>query len=246
MGETVALRVAVIGSAGRLGAFARELLGEAAGFELVGAYDAGAPWERAVANDGAQVALEATRAGLGAAHGLALLAAGVRPVIATSGVTLEQQRQLDGRARELGLGGLVVPNLSLGALLLERACRLIAPHLPAIEILEEHHQRKVDAPSGTALELARAIGESGSADPAAIAIRSQRLPDRYAHHQVAFGGPGERLTLRHDMEGPAAFAPGILACLRYAAAARGVARGLAAALDPGAEAPDDRASPECR
>ena len=229
-----AVPVIVIGAHGRLGAFARDLLSASPEFDLVGEYDSGDAWLEQAGRVGAQLAFEATRAGLGAEHATALLDAGLRPVIATSGVTLEQNAALDAHARELGLGGLVVPNLSLGIMLLERACREFAAHLPDASILEEHRPEKVDAPSATALELARAVaaarGSTADADHAEVPIESVREAGRYAHHEVRLGAPGERLTLRHDMLGPEAFGPGILSSLRYARTATGMARGLAAAL----------------
>lgn len=224
------LKVAVIGARGRLGAHACRVLADSDEIELVGEFEIADAWLDTLAATGAEVVFEATRAGLGAAHGLSLLDAGVRPVIATSGVSLEDNERLDARARELGLGGLVVPNLSLGIVLLERACRDIAPHLPGASIVEEHRAEKADAPSATALELARVIAAARGTDEE-VTIASVREADRYAHHEVTFTAPGERVILRHDMDGPEAFGPGILAAVRYAREAVGVGRGLSVALD---------------
>lgn len=243
------LRVAVVGCRGRLGGFACELLRRSEGFELVGAYDQGDPWPERLGRDGATVALEATRAGQGFEHALAMLELGVRPLVATSGVSVEHSDTLDRRARSLGLGGLVVPNFSLGSVLLQRLSAELARHFPDVEILELHHERKHDAPSGTALETARRVAAARAAaglSPRAthdagepsrgraadgVPIHAVRLPGLYAHQQVLFGAPGETLGLRHDMSGPEAFGPGILLGLRYCATATGVARGLDAALE---------------
>lgn len=240
------LRVAIIGARGRLGSFACELLGRSPQFELVGAFGSDDDWPREVAVASAQVALEATRAGLGYEHGLALLAAGVRPVIATSGVSLEEGSRLDQEARRLGLGGLIVPNFSLGSLLLQRFAAEAARHFAEAEIIELHHERKLDAPSGTALETARRMSvarrapdRSRSADAprerggthGGIPVHSVRLPGLYAHQEVLLGAPGETLSLRHDMSGPAAFGPGICASLSYAGTVLGIARGLEHALE---------------
>ena len=242
------LPVAVVGARGRLGGFACELIGRSAGFELVGAYDAADPWRERLGRDGALVALEATRAGQGHEHALAMLARGVRPLVATSGVSPEQGEELDRRARELGLGGLVVPNFSLGSVLLQRLAEDLAGHFPDAEILELHHERKHDAPSGTALETARRIARGRAAagltaraahdagEPSrgraadGVPVHAVRMPGLYAHQQVLFGAAGETLTLRHDMSGPEAFGPGLLLALRYCANARGIARGLDAVL----------------
>ena len=237
------LRVVVVGSAGRMGSFACDLLRQTPGFELAGAYDKGDDWPARVARADARVGLDFTHAGLGLEHGLSLLEAGVRPVIGTSGMDPADDAALDARARELGLGGLVVPNFSIGIWLLQRACEQIAAHFPEAEVVELHHPGKLDSPSGTALDTARRIAGARRTQPRGeitgaargqpcerVAVHSVRLPGLYAHQEVLFGAAGERLSLRHDMHSPEAFAPGILAACSYAANANGVARGLGAAL----------------
>ncbi len=226
-----AIPVAVVGARGRLGALACGLIEADAGLELVAAFDRDDDWRAAISASGAAVAFEATRAGLGFEHGLALLEAGLRPVIGTSGVELEQNARLDERARALVLGGVLVPNFSLGIALLRRVVAELAPRFAGAEIVELHHERKLDAPSATAAELARTIAAARGAPEGAVPIHSVRLPGLYAHHEVQLGAPGERLTLRHDMSGPEAFAPGIAAALRYAAGAEGVGRGIELALE---------------
>lgn len=237
--------VALVGAAGRLGSLARTVIEDSAEFELVAAYGSRDDWRAAVGSSGARVALEATRAGLGFEHARALLEAGVRPLVATSGVDPEAARTLDGLARAAGLGGLVVPNFSLGSLLLQRFCEQAAAHFPDAEIVEGHHPRKHDAPSGTARETARRIARArgaappagGGAEPRArgevvdgVPVHALRLPGLYAEQEVVFGAPGEGLRILHRMDGPAAFGPGILAGLRHAARADGVAHGLEHAL----------------
>ena len=222
---TARLRIAVLGAYGRLGRFACGEIERTADFELVARIGSAEDVDAVVRETRAEVALESTRAGLGARHAERLLRAGVRPLVATSGVTVEESDRLDALARELGLGGLVVPNFSLGSFLLQRACAELARHFPRAEIVELHHERKRDAPSGTALETARRMRAErvGSGE---IPIHSVRLPGFYAHQEVLFGAPGETLTLRHDMHGPEAFGPGLVAGLRHVATAVGVARGL--------------------
>ena len=237
------LRVVVIGSAGRMGAFACNLVRETPAFELIGAYDVDDDWQAQLGHTDARVGLDFTRAGLGLEHGLALLEAGVRPVIGTSGMDPADDAALDSRARELGLGGLVVPNFSIGIWLLQRACEEIAGHFPDAEVLELHHPGKLDSPSGTALDTARRIAGARRAQPGGeisgaargqacdrVAVHSVRLPGMYAHQEVLFGAAGESLSLRHDMHSPEAFTPGILAACRYAATATGVERGIGVAL----------------
>jgi len=223
--------VAVVGAAGRMGRFACGLLEESPEFALVARIVRGDSLAHVLAESGAVVALDVTVAGLGAEHGRVMLDAGVRPVIGTSGVAPDEVRALDEHARARGLGGLVVPNFSLGMACLNRAAELVARHFESIHVLELHHERKRDAPSAsaraTAARLARARGG------ASVPIQSVRSPGLYAHQEVLLGRAGETLTLRHDMQGPEAFGPGILAALRHALRARGVALGLEVALgDP--------------
>lgn len=223
-------RVAIVGADGRLGRFACELLERSSEFELVARIGRERDLAVEVRAARADLAIEATRAGLGHAHARLLLDCGVRPLVATSGVSTEENDDLDRHARALGLGGLVVPNFSLGSWLLQRLCVEAAAWFERAEIVELHHDKKRDAPSGTALETARRMRAAGAARRE-IPIHSVRLPGLYAHQEVLFGAPGEWLTLRHDMSGPEAFGPGLLAGLRYVARAEGVARGLDPALE---------------
>jgi len=224
------LPVAVVGARGRLGTLACELLAAAPDLELVARLSTRDTLERALPASGARVVFECTRAGLGYEHARRILALGLRPVVGTSGVSIEETRALDEDARARELGGIVVPNFSLGMWLLQRAALEAAHYFPRCEIVELHHEQKLDAPSGTALDTAERLREAsphGHAPP----IHSVRLPGLYAEQLVLFGAAGETYTLRHDMSSPAAFGPGILRCVRYAATARGVARGLDAALE---------------
>ncbi len=229
--DDIPLRVAVVGAAGKMGRFACELLEATPGFEVVARVERGHDLEAALAEARPEVGLDLTVAGLGREHGLRMLAAGVRPVIGTSGVSLEDTEALDAEARRRGLGGLVVPNFSLSVWVLQQACELAARHFEAVEIVESHHATKVDAPSGTALDTAeRLAAVQGRDDPRSIPIHSLRLPGLYSNQEVVFGGPGEVLRIAHETYGRECFAPGILAALRYARTAAGIARGIGPAF----------------
>ena len=106
----------------------------------------------------------------------------------------------------------VAPNFAIGAVLLMQARSMIAEHMPECEIIELHHDRKVDAPSGTALRTAELIREAGGNvhEP----IHSVRLPGLVAHQEVIFGGPGQTLSLRHDSIDRESFMPGVLLAVR--------------------------------
>jgi 4-hydroxy-tetrahydrodipicolinate reductase len=130
-----------------------------------------------------------------------------------------------------------VPNFSLGMCLLQRAAVEAARAFAQAEIIEMHHERKKDAPSGTAFDTAermhaaRGAVRKAGADERDIPIHSVRLPGLYAHQVVVFGAAGETYTLRHDMSGPEGFGPGILLGIRYAASAVGIGRGIALAFE---------------
>lgn len=224
------VRVALVGASGRMGRFACELLERERGFALVARLGRADDLERALRACEAEVGLDLTVAGLGARHGRTMLEAGLRPVIGTSGVLEEERGELDALARRLGLGGLVVPNFSLGMLLLQRAALELARHWSAVEIVEVHHARKKDAPSGSALDTRRRLEPARPPGAPPIPIHSLRLPGARAHQELVFGAPGETLTLRHDTSSDECYAAGLLAALRYAARADGVACGLEHAL----------------
>jgi 4-hydroxy-tetrahydrodipicolinate reductase len=133
----------------------------------------------------------------------AAIAAGVPSVVGTSGADLGD---VDEQARAAGAAVFYAPNFALGAVLLMRFATEAAAHFPRAEIVELHHEAKVDAPSGTAKATAAAMG----GDPP---IHSVRLPGLVAHQEVLLGGPGELLTIRHDTLSREAFVPGVLLAL---------------------------------
>jgi 4-hydroxy-tetrahydrodipicolinate reductase len=228
---SAALRVAVIGAGGRLGAFACELLARTPGFEIVARVGASDDLSAALRLLRADVAFEATRAGLGALHARTALEHGVRPLVATSGLSPEDVGALDELARARGLGGLYAPNLSRGMWLLQRAAEEAARHVSACEIVELHHDKKRDAPSGTAIDTQLRIAAARGGDGREVPIHSVRLPGLRAHQEVLFGAPGELYTLRHDAISPEAYGPGIRAGLRYVASASGFGRGIGLAFE---------------
>jgi 4-hydroxy-tetrahydrodipicolinate reductase len=232
------LRVAVLGASGKLGAFACEYLERHAEFEIVARAGEGDDVRAVLASAGADVVFEATVAGLGARHARWALESGARPLVATSGVSADEVAELDGLARELSLGGLYAPNLSRGMWVLQRMVEDAARHIPTCEIVELHHDRERDAPSGTAVDTARRIrAVRAELDPSSsgdVPIHSVRLPGLRAHQEVVFGAPGELLTLRHDALSAEAYGPGLRAGLLLVAGARGFSIGIghACAADP--------------
>ena len=152
---------------------------------------------------------------------LRALAARVPCVVGTSGWDPEE---VDQTAREAGLPVFYAPNFALGAVLMMRFAREASEHFPAAEIIELHHETKLDAPSGTALATSAAMRGD-------VPIHSVRLPGLVAHQEVILGGRGETLSIRHDTSSREAFVPGIeLALSKLGSLPPGVTVGLEALL----------------
>jgi 4-hydroxy-tetrahydrodipicolinate reductase len=149
---------------------------------------------------------------------------GVRPVIGATGWTDAERAALEAAAIESELGAMLVPNFSIGAVLMMRFAREAARYFPSAEIVELHHDRKKDAPSGTAKLTAEQIAAGGG--PASVPIHSVRMRGLLAHHEVLFGTEGELLTIRHDSFSREGFVPGMLAAVRAVMNVRGLQVGL--------------------
>ncbi|MDP9406041.1 MAG: 4-hydroxy-tetrahydrodipicolinate reductase, partial [Actinomycetota bacterium] len=168
-----------------------------------------------------------------------LLEHGVHTVVGATGLS---DADLDDLAALTGPANLVVaPNFAVGAVLMMRFAAEAARHLPAVEITELHHDRKVDAPSGTALRTARLVaaarpagydvpGPAGSAARGelvdGVPVHSVRLPGLVASQEVCFGGVGQTLTIRHDTLDRSAFMPGVLLAVKQVTSRPGVTVGL--------------------
>ncbi len=161
------------------------------------------------------------------------IAYGVRPVVGTTGLTDEQLRDLSEFAEKASTGTLIIPNFSIGMVLLQQAAIAAAKYFDHVEIIELHHNRKADAPSGTAIKTAQMLAELGkSFNPSQvesqetmagvrggmassnIPIHSIRLPGLIAHQEVLFGAPGQLYTLRHDTSDRSCYMPGVLLSIR--------------------------------
>ncbi len=175
----------------------------------------------------------------------AAIAYGVRPVIGTTGLTLDQIAELDTFAKKASMGGLIIPNFSIGMVLLQQAAMQASRFYDHVEIIELHHNQKADAPSGTAVKTAQLLSELGKtfnvpeveetenlagargADGGeGIRIHSIRLPGLVAHQEVIFGTKGETYSLRHDTSDRACYMPGVLLSIRKVREFEGLVYGL--------------------
>lgn len=153
-----------------------------------------------------------------------VLAAGVACVIGTTGLTDEGLAELDALGTANGVPAFVVPNFAIGAVLMMRFAEEAARHMPHAEIIELHHDTKVDAPSGTGRATADRMGGN-------VPIHSVRLPGLIAHQEVILGALGQYLTIRHDTTSREAFVPGVrLALERLDRLPAGLTVGLDAVL----------------
>ncbi len=191
------MKVAVFGARGKVGAIVAAGLG-AAGHEVVG-IDLGDP----VALDGCDAAVDFTQPDAVVDNVAACLRARVPCVIGTTGFDRDR---VDQEARERGVPIFHAPNFAIGAILMIRFATEAAKYLPKAEIIELHHDTKLDAPSGTATATADAMGSD-------VPIHSVRLPGLIAHQEVILGGQGQTLTIRHDTTSRDAFVPGVLVAL---------------------------------
>jgi len=203
------IKVAVSGAAGRMGQAVCEAVEGAADTELAGRADPALGVELADVLGEADVVVDFTTPDTALANATACLEAGVHAVVGTTGFDLEALRA----AADAGDANcFVAPNFAIGAVLLMQVSQTIAPHMPECEIVELHHDRKLDAPSGTAKRTAELIDAAGGNvhEP----IHSVRLPGLVAHQEVIFGGEGQTLSLRHDSIDRRSFMPGVLLAVR--------------------------------
>jgi 4-hydroxy-tetrahydrodipicolinate reductase len=254
------IRVGVIGATGRVGAEVCRAVHADPDMELVAGISrskAGANASEALglpdstlvlADDldsfieaAVEVAVDFTSAEFAPEHIAWAIEHGVHVVVGTTGF------DVDEAWRDATVGVFVAPNFAIGAALMLRFAAEAARHLPAVEIVELHHDGKTDAPSGTARATAMRIahardevfsGPTGETIPGArggkvsdVPIHSVRLPGLVAHQEVIFGGRGQTLTIRHDSTDRTSFVPGVLMAIRWVPTNPGLTVGLDALLD---------------
>jgi 4-hydroxy-tetrahydrodipicolinate reductase len=205
------IKVAVAGAAGRMGATVCEAVEDAADMELVGRADPslGLSLEDAL-SAAPEVLVDFTIPTTALANARRAVGAGVHVVIGTTGFDVSELGDLRGAKANV----FVAPNFAIGAVLMMRFAVEAARHMARAEIIELHHDRKVDAPSGTAARTAALMRDSGGAE---VPVHSVRLPGLVAHQEVILGDVGQTLTIRHDSIDRVSFMPGVLLAVRKVA-----------------------------
>ena len=259
------IKVLVSGACGRMGREVVRAVSAETDLELVAAVDpahSGEPLDGhtglvvarnlddAIREHGPEVMVDFTHPAAVESNLRTALALGVHCVVGTTGIT---QQQLEALAAEATDGAclFVAPNFAIGAVLMMRFAAEAARHLPHVEVIELHHDRKADAPSGTALRTAELIAATRPRVPDApgrdteiadgargalvdgVAIHSVRLPGLVAHQVVVFGGQGQTLTIRHDSVDRTSFMPGVVLAIRETVKRTGLVIGLEQYLEAG-------------
>ena len=204
------IRVAVAGAAGRMGETACRAVEQAEDLELVARADPalGASLGEAL-GQGTEVLVDFTVPYSAVANAHEAVAAGVHVVIGTTGFDPAELDDLRGAPANV----FIAPNFAIGAVLMMQFAQQAARHMPKAEIIELHHDRKVDRPSGTAARTAALMSEAAPAMPQPP-IHSVRLPGLVAHQEVILGALEQTLTIRHDSFGRESFMPGVLLAVR--------------------------------
>lgn len=224
------MRVIVNGAKGKMGTLACDTLKNHPEFELVAALGREDDLSSTIQSKKADIVVDLTRADVVYENSLCIIENGAHPVIGASGLLEDQIKTIKALCAEKNTGGIIVPNFSIAAVLMMHFAAMAAKWLPEVEIIEAHHQNKLDAPSGTALKTAEMIaanrvhekqvlqckelikGARGSLYEQ-INIHSLRLPGVLAEQEVLFGQKGETLSIKHRSMDRIAYMPGlILAC----------------------------------
>ena len=253
------IKVLVNGALGRMGKTVCAAVKADSELELVGAVDAlegeveglkvETNLDAALKKFSPDVMVDFTRPNVVFQNVMTALANRVSPVVGTTGLNDEQKNLIQSAAKQLDTPAFIAPNFALGAVLMMLIAQKVAKYMPDVEIIELHHDKKLDAPSGTAELTAKMISEVRpphkqghpeeverlqhvrGAEVDGIRIHSVRLPGYVAHQEVIFGGLGQTLTIRHDSTGRDSFMPGVVLACKKVRGLSGLTIGLDKLLD---------------
>lgn len=243
----MSVKIVVAGPRGNMGKEAVKMVSSTEGFQLVAVVDSKhegmslqevegfhgidvpvyTDMQKCFEDKEVDVLIDLTAPAFGRKHMETAFANGVRPVVGTTGFSETDIAELRAISEDKGLGAIIAPNFAIGAILMMKFSQMAAKYMPDVEIIERHHDRKLDAPSGTALKTAQLISEvreqktqgnpneteeiqgARGGDFEGMRIHSVRLPGLVAHQEVIFGGVGQTLTIRHDSIDRTSFMPGV-------------------------------------
>lgn len=243
---TIPTRVGVLGAAGRMGAEVIRAIEASDDLRLVTSLDLGGSLERLV-DDGAQVVVDFTHPSAVMANLEFLIRNGIHAVVGTTGFNEDKLATVRRWLEESpGTGAVIAPNFGIAAVLMMRFSAMAAPYFESVEIVELHHPRKADAPSGTARRTAELVAAARfeanmptmpdatseslpgarGADVMGVPVHAVRLQGMLAHQEVLLGTHGETLTIRHDSYDRASFMPGVLLSVRKVRETPGLTVGI--------------------
>ena len=243
------IRVGVAGYRGKVGVEMVRGVEAAPDMEFAGGVEVGDDLGAFLISARPDALIDFTHPSSALGNALAAVAAGCRPVVGTTGIPADGIDQLEKACRDAGIGGIVAPNFSVGAVVMMHIAEIAAPYFAAADVIEMHQNTKADAPSGTALATARRLaarqkfqytktekitlegvrgGEEGG-----VGLHSVRLPGLVADQEILFGLAGQTLTITHRTTSREAFVPGVLLAVRRVVAEPRFYRALDALLGLG-------------
>ena len=227
------IRVMVAGHRGKVGSILVPALQADPGIQYIGGLGRGDDLAVFLHEKRPRVFVDFTRPSEAVHNALAAVAAGASPIVGTTGIPTEGVDKIEAACKDKGLGGMVVPNFAIGAVLMVRLAELAAPYFDGVEIIELHNETKLDAPSGTAhataLRLAAKRGAkrfehrkaekvtlegTRGGEEGGVGVHSIRLPGFVADQEIIFGLPGQTLTISHRTTGREAYMPGVVLAIR--------------------------------
>jgi 4-hydroxy-tetrahydrodipicolinate reductase len=244
------IKVGVLGAKGRMGATVCEAITASSDCELVAALDLNDDLSGLVTS-GAEVVVDFTTPNSVEANLKFLAANDIHAVVGTTGFDADKLAAVEKQFAASKANVVIAPNFGLAAVLMMQFAAKAAPHFESVEIIELHHPRKADAPSGTARRTAEMIADARAGVAAmpdattdlipgargaivsGVPVHSIRAQGLVAHQEVLFGGPGESLTIRHDSYDRESFMPGVLLAVRKVPQTPGLTYGLEHLLDLG-------------
>lgn len=238
------IKVLVVGASGKMGMETVKAVSNADGLSLVKGIDSQESLDEAITSYAPEVVVDFTHPDVVRRHVETYIQHGVHSVIGTTGLSAQDLTELDALAQVKNVGVAVCPNFAIGAILMMKAAADIAKYMDRVEVIESHHDKKADAPSGTALKTVDVIkaandginsvtldekelvtGARGGTYKG-VPIHSVRLPGYVASQDVIFGGLGQRLKLTHDTISRESFMPGVVLAVREIISRTGLIYGL--------------------
>jgi 4-hydroxy-tetrahydrodipicolinate reductase len=232
------IRIVFSGAKGRVGRALLPGLRAAEGLAVVGEVDLGDDLLAAVRDGAADVVIDFTTPAAAMPNARLILESGAQGVIGTTGFSAEDLDVLEREAEAAGRGLLVAPNFALGMVLMQRLAEQAVAHLPRVEIVETHHEGKLDAPSGTSLRTAERLAAAGAEpgpesadvsrglDVGGVRVHSRRLRGIHARQEIHLASDSESLTLTHDASSRDCYLAGVIAAVRAMPGRVGLVRGL--------------------